>query len=228
MVLFTEFGPTLRMNHVLLFGATGSVWGYGRVSDFLMHVGRLLLSAAIFLYVDDFHGIEPEGTALSAFGGFGELNGLLGCVMKRSKPSPPAANQSLLGVHLDVSSSCATVAPTERRGAKLAQLAEKHLDTSKLSPTNARSFAGKAGFFATSCVGRVGRAATKPLFARQKATHHHFARLSPALRASLCIFLRLTEHAVPRSVPLDTSFQPCASGGCRCILPPRGPEVPGL
>ena len=25
--LFTDFGPTLWMNH--LFGATGSVWGYG-------------------------------------------------------------------------------------------------------------------------------------------------------------------------------------------------------
>ena len=51
------------MNHVLLFGATDSVWEYGRVSDFLMYVGRLLLSAAILHYVDDFHGIEPEGTA---------------------------------------------------------------------------------------------------------------------------------------------------------------------
>ena len=208
MVLFTEFGPTLWMNHVLLFGATGSVWEYGRVSDFLMHLERLLLSAAIFHYVDDFHGIEPEGTALSAFEGFEELNGLLGCVMKRSKRSPPAANQSLLGVQLDVSSSYAIVAPTERRRAKLAQLAQKHLDSSKLSPTDAGSFAGKAGFFATTCVGRVGRAATKPLFARQHATLHHAARLSPALRAPLRTFLRLAKDAIPRSVPLDTSFQP--------------------
>ena len=66
---------------------------YGRVSGFLMHVGRLLLSAAIFHYVDDLHGVEPEGTAPSAFEGFEELNGLLGCVMKRSKQSPSVQSE---------------------------------------------------------------------------------------------------------------------------------------
>ena len=57
LLLFTEFGPTLLMNHVLLFGASGSVWVYGRCSYFLMHLCRLFLLAAVFHYVDDFHGI---------------------------------------------------------------------------------------------------------------------------------------------------------------------------
>ena len=67
------------MNHVLVFGATGSVWRCVRVSDFLVHVERLLLSAAIFH--DVFHGIEPESTALLACEGFGELH-VLGDVTK--------------------------------------------------------------------------------------------------------------------------------------------------
>ena len=37
----------------------------------------------------------------------------------------------------------------DRRHEKLAQLAQEHLDSSKLSPTDAWSFAGKAGFVAT-------------------------------------------------------------------------------
>ena len=57
-----EFGPTMWMNHVLLFVETRlCLGGYGRVSDFHMHVERLSLTAAIFHYLDDCHGIEPEG-----------------------------------------------------------------------------------------------------------------------------------------------------------------------
>ena len=79
LILFTEYGPTLWQNHVLLFGATGSVWGYGRFADFLMHVGRLSLLAVIFHYVDDFHGIESSATAESAFVSFED----------RSRPNVP-------------------------------------------------------------------------------------------------------------------------------------------
>ena len=86
ILLFTEFGPTLWMNHVLLFEASGSVWWYERFSDFLMHLGRLLLLAAVFHYVEDFHGNETASIAWSAFGGF---------ELKEEKRSPPAAKQNL-------------------------------------------------------------------------------------------------------------------------------------
>ena len=67
MLLFTTEGPTLWMNHVLLFGGTGSVWGYGRTSDFLMHISRVFLASATFHCVDDFIGLERCVTAGSAF-----------------------------------------------------------------------------------------------------------------------------------------------------------------
>ena len=63
ILLFTEFGPTLWMNHFLLFGASGSVSVYGRFTDFLMHLGRFLLLTVVFHYVDDFHGIETASAA---------------------------------------------------------------------------------------------------------------------------------------------------------------------
>ena len=70
IVLLTDLGSTLSMNHVLLFSPTGSVWDYGRVLDYMMYLGRRpFLLAAIFHNVDDFHDIELSDTASSAFKG---------------------------------------------------------------------------------------------------------------------------------------------------------------
>ena len=70
IVLLTDLGSTLSMNHVLLFSPTGSVWDYGRVLDYMMYLGRRpFLLAAIFRHVDDFHDIELSDTASSAFKG---------------------------------------------------------------------------------------------------------------------------------------------------------------
>ena len=153
LLLFTEFGPTFWMNHVYLLGASGSVWGYGRFSDFLMHLGRLLLLAAVFHYVDDFHGIETASTAWLAFSGFERLNKLCGCQMKEEKKSPPAAEQHLLGVHLDVSTDEARVRPTDSRRSKLPNLSDKYINAGAISNTEAGSLAGQASFFDSSMYG---------------------------------------------------------------------------
>ena len=153
ILLFTEFGPTLWMNHVLLFGATGSVWVYGRFSDFLMHLGRLRLLTAVSHYVDDFHGIETASTAWSAFSGFERLNKLRGCQMKEEKKSPPAAEQHLLGIHLDVSTNEARVGPTDSRRSKLRNLSDNYINAGAISNAEAGSLAGKASCFDSS-VGR--------------------------------------------------------------------------
>ena len=60
-----------------------------------MHLGQLLLLAAMFHYVDGFHGIEPSDTASSGFDGFGELNELVGCRMKEAIKVPPAHSLKL-------------------------------------------------------------------------------------------------------------------------------------
>ena len=186
LVLFTEFGPTLWM-------------GYGRFSDFIMHLGRLLLLAAVFHYVDDFHGIETASTAWSAFTGFEWLNKFCGCQMKEEKKSPPAAEQILLVVHLDVSTDEARVRPTDSRRSKLRNLSDKNINGGAISNTEAGSLAGEGSFFDSSCMGRVGRAAIKPLLARQHATHtaalSTFRQLSHVVRR--CVF-QARRHAVPR------------------------------
>ena len=72
-------------------------------SILIMHMGRLLLLATIFHYVDDFTGIESSTTASSAFEGFESLNIKFGCRMKFEKRSPPLPTQHLLGVNFVVS-----------------------------------------------------------------------------------------------------------------------------
>ena len=105
ILIITDEGPVIFMNHILLFGATGGVFDYGRFSDFIMHMGRF------FHFVDDFTGIESAKTASSAFEGFESLNIKFGCRTKFEKRSPPLPTQHLLGVNFDVSTNKAIVAP---------------------------------------------------------------------------------------------------------------------
>ena len=57
------------------------------------------------------------------------------------------------------------------RRRKLNALCQRQLDANALSPTDAGGLAGKAIFFKTSCMGRVGRAAITLLYARHDARH---------------------------------------------------------
>ena len=76
-------------------------------------------------------------------------------------------------------------------------------EAATLSPTDAGSLSGKAMFFVSSCVGRLGQAAVKPLYARQHARSRN-TQLTPALTASLWTFHHLAHVALPRSIPLTS------------------------
>ena len=100
LLLFTQWGPMAFMHAALLFGAKGSVWGYGMISAMITALARALLFTLVFAYVDDFTGIEPQRFASSSFDSFSGLNVLLGLRMKKRKMLPPAATQKRLGVLL--------------------------------------------------------------------------------------------------------------------------------
>ena len=80
LILLTDNGPLLWRNNVLLFGAKGAVWGYGRSSDLLMHLARIILIMVVGHYVDDFTGIENAHTAMSAFESFEKFTSSMGRV----------------------------------------------------------------------------------------------------------------------------------------------------
>ena len=80
---------------------TISYTGCGLSSDFFMNLGRLLLVAAVFNSVDDFHGVEMDSTAWSAFGAFERLNNIGGSQKKKEKKSP-VNEPRMLGSQFDV------------------------------------------------------------------------------------------------------------------------------
>ena len=63
LVLPTAAGPMLFSHVVLLFGALGAVWGYGRLSDLFVHLARCLLAIPALHYVDGFGGVERSASA---------------------------------------------------------------------------------------------------------------------------------------------------------------------
>ena len=73
------------------------------------------------------------------------FNRLIGCRMKEEKKLLPSNAQTTLGVMLDVSGDVAYIAPTPHRRKKLEPLVRKFLLAGRCSPTEAGSFAGKAG-----------------------------------------------------------------------------------
>ena len=87
-VVVTPWELMVWAHAVLLFGALGAVWAYGRVADFIVELARCFLAALSFHYVGDFGIIESASTAESSFTRFRELNTLLGFSVRKAKEQP--------------------------------------------------------------------------------------------------------------------------------------------
>ena len=107
-------------------------------------------------------------------------------------------HRTTLGVVLDIPCEVADIA----RRDKLAAFSGKFLRAGSLSPTDAGSLAGRATFFDSSCMGRVGRAATKLLYARQHMDSKWSTSIAPTIRASLSTFNHIVLVAAPQSLPV--------------------------
>jgi len=199
-VLPTRHGPLLFKHSVLMFGAKGAVWGYGRLGDAIVHISRCLLATPSLHFVDDYGGVEPEESAASGFESLKALNEAIGFRMKPSKEQPPAATQVVQGVLLTITDDGCTVAPKPSRLRKVNRQISVVLHDKRLTPTVAGSLAGKTGFLATSCFGKVGRAAVRPLFARQHVSHFT-AKLTIPISSALHAIMEIFATAPPRDIP---------------------------
>ena len=188
---------------VLLFGALGAVWGYGRLSDLIVHLARCLLAIPALHYVDDFGGVERSASAPSVFSAFEDFNTYLGYVMKKTKRQSPAPAQAVQGVILELRRQGAIFRPKPVRVRRMELLIDRVLAEGVLMPATAGSMAGKCGFLATTCHGRLGRAPTKPLLARQHQTHSDFG-ITTALRSALFCIRILFRTAPPREILFET------------------------
>jgi len=192
---------------VLLFGARAAVWAYNRVGDTIVFLARLLLSSAIWHYVDDYSGIEDEVSAQSAFEAFEELNGIIGFTMKKAKRQPPAPANVVQGVTLGFDDELVTAAPTQRRRDKLVELIE--LARVSISAQSAASLAGKANFLGSTLFGRIGRASLGRLYDRSRMNQAEGAPHASLARALECL-QQIVAVAQPCQTPLSTAGLPTA------------------
>ena len=139
---------------MLLFGAVASVWGYNRVGDVLVAISRAVFLSPAIHYVDDYGGIEPHDTALSAFWCFRLMNEVLGLNCKTNKQQPPATMHSIQGTLISLEQENIVVRPTPSRIDKITAEARMILETNTLVPDRAAELAGKAQFVTTTIFGK--------------------------------------------------------------------------
>ena len=187
----------------LPFGYVASVNEYNRVSQAVAFLANKIFHVPTDCYFDDFWAIEPLFSIDSGVEAFECLNEVLGFSLKLQKrhigPKGP-----LLGHQVDLSKFPFTVAITASRKGKLCWSIDNALERDLLTPTEAGSLAGQGGFAVTALYGHVGRAALKPVFARQHAKLARRAMtISPVLREGLLWLRRLVIRAPPKTLFSD-------------------------
>ena len=128
--------------------------------------GRLL-GSTVYIYVDDCFCVELSTTIHSAHDSFRTLCEILGFALATGKAQAPAKSLILLGalamLHPDRVSACL---PGRKRFV-LPNGPGQILMFDHLNPAQAAKCRGRLGFAQSLVFGRVGRALTQPLSARQ-------------------------------------------------------------
>ena len=200
VVVLTKAGPVLFRHNALNFGARGSVWAFGRLSDALVTVARLLLFLPVFHFVDDFTGIEASSVADSGFEAFADINEAFGFSMTESKKQPPTSELKDLGVTLALDADGVRIKAWPNRVKTQTLALQKARADDKLMPALAGRLAGKGSHLATAIHGKIGRAALKEFFRRQHAAGRNF-KLTRSLRAACASLETLYACAPPRFMP---------------------------
>ena len=207
VIVMLADGPSIWQHLVLNFGSRAAVWNYNRFSDALMMLFRLLLFVAVGHYVDDFNGDEGEATAASGFEAVTRLSALLGFPMKDSKAQPPQTEVLRLGTLFSTAPDGVTVRTKPGRVQSLTKALQAVLAAGSLSPALAGSLAGKATFTCAAVFGKVGRAATKALYARQYGPTTG-TELPESLRSSILSLIEIINVCPPRFVPFASCQRP--------------------
>ena len=205
MIHFAKTGPTLWRHNALLFGATASVWAYGRTADLLCWIARCFLMVGAVHFVDDFAALEASGSVrlqvhTPALGG-------IGIPLQRHEeaatcqlPSHPRNPHVLLQPQLP------DPPRMHRTCAKILEI----LQENAVDPDEAAKLAGKIQFLSETLIGQAVKSCMMPLYNSQDRAVRGAQRQpsDPSLPA---------EPAQPKDLPVRPQ------GPChhlrRCILP---------
>ena len=109
------------------------------------------------------------------------------------------------GVNFTVEDTQVILSPTERRTARVTADITQALEQNALSPEAASHLAGRLTFLTQAAFGRVGQAATKPIYSRAADT---LAR--PDVRAALKALVAMMANLRHKEIPLDQVDTPTA------------------
>ena len=143
---------------------------------------------------------------------FRTVNRLLGLRTKTSKEQPPACSHKVQGTIISFHDNHATVAPTTDRIHKINNMIQLSLTSNTLTPDKAGELAGKSGFLAQSTFGRVGRAATKAVYARQHEHNNKHTKTNHKLTFALRASLTTLQHNITNSPPRKHEYHSTQTG----------------
>eukprot|EP00438_Fugacium_kawagutii_P022680 Skav224904 [mRNA] locus=scaffold1112:436912:441234:- [translate_table: standard] len=196
-LLFTANGATLWRHRCLLFGATGSVWSYGRTSDWMMFMARCLLLGGNMHYVDDFAAVEPRESATSSFVCSHRLWETIGFRFKKSKVQPPDTEHRIQGIIMKITKESFTLSPDPDRLQRMVTRLKEVLLDGRLSADEAARTAGKLQFLTETLSGQAMKACLVNMYAQ---AHHSNAddTIGLGLRDSIQTIIFILEHLQPK------------------------------
>ena len=196
------------LHHVLPFGAIASVFFYNLLADSLVFLAREMFLIPLFHFYDDFFSVEPAATAAGAFEVFGELNSLLGCVIKLPKDHLPSPIGPILGLLVRLDVLPFEVSIDHERQEKLIAAIDSILAANHLRPARAGKLSGQGNFASAGLFGRIGRAPLRAVYQRQHEKGRRSFALTNSLRFALRWLRQVVLSAGPRLVFEPRSLSP--------------------
>ena len=201
----------LDLVHGQPFGAAHSVPNFYRVSEWASRCLTRAYGMMLDHFFDDFFlvSVSPEANT-SAFC-LRETFKLLGLTLDPDKSQLPSEAAHILGVVFCTnkleSERLLLVEPKPTRRRNLQLLIRKILADGELNPTVAASLVGKFGFLCSTLFGKIGRACTGPIRARQYSSSLDYT-LNPQITLSLKLMEYFAVHCKPRSKMLNYQRSP--------------------
>jgi hypothetical protein len=164
-------GVAMAAGHLaLMFGGTGSVHGWDKPGVLLRHLARKLLHMPASRYVDDYFGVEVEGTEEHAMNCFARLvRALLGPTAVKEEKLDSGRKLEVLGLEMSYDDAGVVVKVTETKAQKWAAVIEMAVQKKVLHSGDAAKMAGRLSFASQKTFKRAGRAALRPIFRQQYA-----------------------------------------------------------
>jgi len=186
----------------LMFGATGSVYGFNRPALGLRRILTKLFQLQLTNFFDDYIQVEFSSLRESATNTIDEVFELLGWDVAVDKQKPFERTFQALGTSIDFSGTernLISVKNTDSRVQAISEEVERIRSAGRITQSEAASLKGRLAFSETQHWARCGTMVTMAL-ADIAATPGGGARLNPELQLALSFVSWLMASAHPRFI----------------------------